>query len=66
MSVNEFLQNERLNEIKRLLEETNLSISQIVYEVGLNSKSYLSKIFLERFGITPTQYRVNAKNSKNG
>lgn len=66
MSVNEFIQNERLLEIKRLLQETDLTISQIVYSVGLNSKSYLSKIFLERFGVTPSQYRENFNKSKKG
>ncbi|WP_422080527.1 helix-turn-helix domain-containing protein [Ulvibacterium sp.] len=57
MSVNEFIRNERLLLAKQLLEEGQLSISQITYAVGLNSKSYLSKIFAERYGMAPSLYR---------
>ena len=66
MSVNEFIQNERLLLIKKLLQESDYSISEITYMVGLNSKSYLSKIFLERFAMTPTEFRNQAKIKKKG
>ena len=65
MSVNEFIQNERLLHIKKLLQESDYSVSEITYMVGLNSKSYLSKIFLERYGMTPTEFRSQTKIQKN-
>jgi len=57
MTVNEFTQNERLLLAKKLLDRGELSISQITYEIGLSSKSYLSKIFAQRYGMTPSVYR---------
>ncbi len=66
MSVNEFIQNERLLMIKKLLTESDYSISEITYMVGLNSKSYLSKIFFERFSMTPSDFRANVKKKDGG
>ncbi len=64
MSVNEYIQNERLLRIKELLEQSEHSISEITYLVGLNSKSYLSKIFLERYSMTPTEFRSRMKRNE--
>ena len=66
MSVNEFVQNERLLLAKKLLEESDYSISEITYLIGLNSKSYLSKIFLERYAMTPSAFRSNVNRENDG
>lgn len=57
-TVNEYIRHVRLENAQVLIATTDLSISEIVYRVGLNSKSYFSKIFKEQYGILPTEYRV--------
>ncbi|MEO0338362.1 MAG: response regulator [Bacteroidota bacterium] len=38
-----------------ILEQRYLSVSEVRYEVGIDSASYFSKKFVERFGISPSQ-----------
>lgn len=56
-TVNQYIQQVRLDLIKDLILNTEYSISEIVDLVGLNSKSYLSKIFRDEYGTTPSEYR---------
>ena len=58
-----YLKNQRLNESKELLQNSNLSINEIAYRVGYIDASYFTKIFKESFLTTPKQYqtRVRAK-----
>lgn len=55
-SVNEFIRNYRIEFAKKLIETTELNITEISYKVGINSRSYFSKIFKEKYGVTPKQY----------
>ncbi|QCW98962.1 helix-turn-helix domain-containing protein [Aggregatimonas sangjinii] len=57
VTVNQYIQQVRLDLIKDLILNTEYSISEIVDLVGLNSKSYLSKIFRDEYGTTPSEYR---------
>lgn len=59
MSVNKYILHLRVLRAKELMETTDLSISEIVYSIGLNSRSYFSKAFSEKFGILPNQYKQN-------
>ncbi|GAA0872138.1 hypothetical protein GCM10009117_12850 [Gangjinia marincola] len=56
MTVNEYIQERRIEKAKELLENSLLNISEITYQIGINSRSYFSKIFKERFGINPKEY----------
>lgn len=56
-TVNEFVQNRRLDLAKNLIKTTEYSFSEIAYMVGLSSKSYFSKIFRNKYGITPSEIR---------
>ncbi|WP_299670423.1 helix-turn-helix transcriptional regulator [uncultured Polaribacter sp.] len=56
-SVHDFIRNKRLTEVRELLEKTNFSIGEIADKVGILSNSYLSKIFKERYGVSPSKYR---------
>lgn len=47
----------RIQEGKRLLIETDLSLSQIASVLGFSSSSYFSQSFRNAEGITPTEYR---------
>lgn len=57
-TVTDFIINQRLKEAKRLLSDPELSISNIVNQIGLENNSYFSKIFRKNFGMTPRDYRT--------
>ena len=47
----------RLDEARRLLENTDLGVGQIAARIGIRDESTLRRWFAERFGISPVQYR---------
>ena len=53
----------RIQEAKRLLAETDDSITEIAYAVGYNSESYFWSIFKRVTGTTPQQYRIDMQNA---
>ncbi len=55
----EIVQSKRLGQSAFLLKNTNLSVSDIGFNVGYNNLSYFYKIFKERFGMSPKEYRIN-------
>lgn len=54
----------RLKRAKQLLETTELSVSEVAYEVGFSSASYFAKCYRDYFNETPTdvQRRVRENN----
>ncbi len=56
-TVNNFINDVRLDLASTLLRDTALNISEVVYKTGLTSRSYFSKIFRDTYQMTPTQYR---------
>ncbi len=56
-TVNDFILSTRLEKACFLLVETDLTISEIVYKIGFNSVSYISKLFKEHYGMSPSKYR---------
>lgn len=63
-SVNEYVRQLKLEISRDYLRNTDLSVSEIVYAVGIKSRSYFSKIFSEAYGVLPTEYRKQLKGSK--
>ncbi len=57
VTVNQYLHDIRLEHAKKLLLNTEYSMAQIVDAVGLSSNSYFSKIFKEKYGVQPSQFR---------
>lgn len=57
ISFAQYISSLRLEEAKRLLEETELSIADISREIGMSNPNYLSRVFKQNFGVTPVQYR---------
>ena len=53
----QYLQDLRLSEAARLLLETDCSIEQIAENAGYHNKGYFYKIFLQKYQMTPAQYR---------
>ena len=61
-TINSYLCDVRINEAIRLLKNTGMSISEIAEETGFYDQSYFSKVFSQKVGVTPSNYRKeNAK-----
>jgi AraC-like DNA-binding protein len=56
-----FISAMRLDEAKRLLLNTNLSITDICFEVGYNSLSTFTRLFSQRVGVGPREFRYLAE-----
>ncbi len=57
MSATHFIRSIRLQRAKELLQTTNLTVSEIAYEVGFRDPNYFSRTFTEEFGISPSETR---------
>lgn len=53
----EFGQEIYLQEAKRLLLDTDMSISEIIAELGFSNRSHFYRVFQKAFGETPLDYR---------
>src|SRR5699024_10022431 len=53
----ELLQKKRLYKAKELLSGTKIPITRIIEEVGYNNVSYFYRIFKNKYGQTPKQFR---------
>lgn len=56
-TVNGYVQDKRLELANKLLLNSDISISEIVYKIGLSSKSYFSKIYKNKYGCSPSEIR---------
>lgn len=52
-----YLSRYRIEQAKKLLENTDLSVTQVALRVGLSSQSYFSRVFQKEVGLTPTAYQ---------
>ena len=52
-----FLNNIRLTEVKRLLLDSDLSISEIAYNTGYSNISHFNRIFKKEFEMSPSEFR---------
>lgn len=57
-SVNQYIKEVRMERAKELLESSDLNITEVTYKVGINSRSYFSKLFKAQFGISPKAYLI--------
>ncbi|MBN2519044.1 MAG: response regulator [Bacteroidales bacterium] len=58
-----FIRIMRLKRAAKLLVEGQLQVSEVLYEVGIKSRSYFTKSFKEVFGLSPTEY-IEKQNKK--
>lgn len=49
----------RIEEARRLLITTDLSIKEIMHHVGYNDPSHFSRDFKRAIGVSPRQYRID-------
>lgn len=57
VSISDYIQNIRLEKAKTLLQETQLTISEIAYATGFSSPNYFSTSFKNKFNNSPKAYR---------
>lgn len=57
MSPQKYIHHLKLNEAKRLLRETSLSITEIANSLGYDDVLYFSKFFSYNIGVSPSRYR---------
>jgi AraC-like DNA-binding protein len=55
----DFLNSFRIEEAKRLFieKQDSLTISEVLYDVGFNSKSVFNTLFKKKVGMTPTEFK---------
>lgn len=56
LTVNKYMQQAKLETAKELLSSTDYNISQIVGMIGLSNRSYFSKIFKQKYGVSPKYF----------
>lgn len=61
-SFSNYISKLKINWAKELLEESDMSVSQISDELGFNEPGYFIKIFKKYEGVTPSVYRKYYKN----
>ncbi|MDG5492343.1 AraC family transcriptional regulator [Psychroserpens sp. SPM9] len=54
-TVSNFVTEKRLEKAAKLIYESDLNVSELVYSVGFSSRSYFSKIFKNHFGVLPSK-----------
>lgn len=58
----EYITAYRLNEAKKLLINSSLTITEISYQCGFSDSAYFGKVFRKVFRITPKDYRAKSGN----
>lgn len=61
ITINEYLITTRISHAKELLKYTDLPISEITFEIGMNNVTHFINLFKVREGCTPLVYRKNWK-----
>lgn len=56
-TVTEYIRHVRLEAARDLIVTTDMNISEVVYSIGFSSRSYFSKIFKNKYGISPRDFQ---------
>lgn len=59
ISTQQYINNVRVQKSKQLLSQTDLSISEVAYSVGINDSLYFSRFFKKHVGVSPKAFRLN-------
>lgn len=58
-TVSNYVRNVRILAAEHLIKTTDMNISEVVYSIGLTSRSYFSKIFKKKYMCSPKSYQEN-------
>jgi len=56
-TVTDYIRHIRLETARDLIKNSDLNISEVVYSIGFSSRSYFSKIFKEKYDISPSKFK---------
>lgn len=62
VSPKEYINNARLEKAALLLVSTYLRVSEIAQKAGFRDQNHFAKVFKQKTGWTPTQYRIRGQN----
>jgi len=65
-TVTEYIRHARLELARNYIATTEMNISEVVYSIGFTSRSYFSKIFKEKFGLSPSEFKNSKKSAQVG
>lgn len=63
-SFKDLLQKQRLNQAAYLLIHTKMPMETIIASIGYNNSSYFYNLFKKEYGMTPKEYRNDARKSR--
>lgn len=55
-TINDYITTLRIDKSKELIRDTNLTLTQISYEIGYQNTSYFNRVFRKKTGISPSEY----------
>lgn len=61
MSLMDYLIQVRIDRAQHLLADTDRTVAQICYELGIQSPAYFTRLFRRMVGVSPTQFRDSAR-----
>jgi AraC-like DNA-binding protein len=56
-SISDIIETRKLIEARQLLIDTDKSVSEIGFELGYSEKSYFTRVFHAKTGLTPSRFR---------
>jgi YesN/AraC family two-component response regulator len=62
-SITDYILNRRLKKATYLLNNENLTISEITYMVGFSNPNYFSTVFKSKYGCTPSEFKKREKSN---
>jgi len=62
LSVNDFIKSVKLQKAATLLSSTNMAVYEVCYAVGFQDRKHFSTEFKKKFGSSPKQYAMDARN----
>lgn len=63
VTTSDFIRNLRLEQGAKLLREGNVNVTQVAFAVGFNNQTHFSSVFKKHFGVSPTAYVQQHKES---
>jgi AraC-like DNA-binding protein len=62
LAPNQLIQEVRLSQSLKSLKKKNKTISEIAYDLGFNTPTYFTRVFKQRFDLTPTHFSQISQN----
>ena len=57
----DFIKERRMERVARLLQTTDMTVQEVIYECGFNNRAHFYKEFEKKFGMTPKAFRGERK-----